>query len=93
MGENNFDAILAAVEAGTALLIDVRTQPEYEQGHIPGSINIPLERLPYANIEDGKQIYAYCLSGSRSERACLWLRDNNYDAVNAGAIDRYKGKL
>ncbi len=35
-----------AFDAGTAVIIDARSTEEYEEGHIPGSINIPHDRLP-----------------------------------------------
>ncbi len=33
-------------DEGTAFIIDARSPLEYEQGHIPGSINIPHDRIP-----------------------------------------------
>ena len=33
-------------DAGTATIIDARSTTEYEEGHIPGSINIPHDRIP-----------------------------------------------
>lgn len=52
------------------VLIDVRTEQEYSRGNINGSINIPLPDLG-SRINDvvkdkNKNIYLYCLSGSRS---------------------------
>ena len=35
-----------AYDAGSAVFLDVRTQPEYAQSRIPGSKNIPLDELP-----------------------------------------------
>lgn len=93
MEEHDFKEIIAKAREGKAVLIDVRTEEEYAQGHIPGSINIPIERLPYAEIDDDKTIYVYCLSGMRSERACVWLKNNDYDAIDLGSIVRYDGEL
>jgi rhodanese-related sulfurtransferase len=33
-------------DAGTAVIIDARSTTEYEEGHIPGAINIPHDRIP-----------------------------------------------
>ena len=39
----------------TAVIIDVRSEGEYEMGHVPNSINIPLDAIP-ARIEEIKQM-------------------------------------
>ena len=36
----------SAFDAGSAVFLDVRTEPEYVQSRIPGSKNIPLDELP-----------------------------------------------
>jgi rhodanese-related sulfurtransferase len=38
--------IKEALDAGSATIIDARSVEEYEEGHIPGSINIPHDRIP-----------------------------------------------
>lgn len=54
--------LAARLRSGGALLIDVRPPEEYEAGHIPGAVNIPLKALPkrLANLPKGKEIVAYC---------------------------------
>ena len=50
-----------------AFLLDVRTVDEYRQGHIDGSLNIPLQNIHDVknNIPDlDKPIYVHCLSGT-----------------------------
>lgn len=56
------------------LLIDVRTEEEFNDGNIETSINIPCQDLVY-NIDDmeepkDKKIVVYCRSGHRSVVAC-----------------------
>ena len=56
-------------EHKNAVLLDVRSKEEYAAGHIPGSINIPLDRIGEAagQIPDKKtEIFVYCLRGARS---------------------------
>jgi len=57
-------------EKDNLIILDVRTQDEYDRGRIPGSINIPLDELDSrvdSLISDkSKPLYVYCLSGSRS---------------------------
>jgi rhodanese-related sulfurtransferase len=71
------------VEASGALVIDVRTTGEYEEGHIPGAVNIPLRSLA-ANLDKvptDRQIYVYCASGFRAGQALSSLGMLGYDNV------------
>ena len=69
----------------TAVLLDVRTNEEYADGHIEGSINLPIGETNRAGTvitdKDGP-IYVYCRSGNRSERAAAYLKGNGYTKVN-----------
>jgi phage shock protein E len=80
-----------------AMLLDVRTKEEYRDGHIKGSVNIPLQRIDTADgkIKDkDKPLYVYCLSGARSSQAVLQLRSMGYTkVVNIGGIGGYRGKI
>lgn len=55
-----------------AVIIDVRTPYEYDQGKVPGSINIPVDRIP-VSIERikamNKPVIVCCASGTRSGTA------------------------
>lgn len=50
-----------------AIILDVRTASEFEQGHIPGSRNIPVDELRSRvnEIPEGRRIIAYCKVGMR----------------------------
>lgn len=73
------------------IVIDVRTQEEYEGGHIPGSILIPYEEIPakaprMIRNRDAK-IFVYCSSGFRSKISSLSLLKLGYANVfDLGAI-------
>jgi rhodanese-related sulfurtransferase len=70
-----------AVEASGALVIDVRQPSEYEEGHIPGAVNIPLRELA-ANVDripTDTQVFVYCKSGYRAGIAVSSLRMMGYD--------------
>ncbi len=70
-----------------ALLIDVRSKQEYNEGHLNRSINIPifeLERnIKYLNFNKKDVIILYCQSGVRSKRALKLLKkygfENSYE--------------
>ena len=80
-----------------SVLIDVRTRDEYRQGHIPGSINIPLNEIDKViEIVAQKEtpIFVHCLSGARSSQAAARLGQLGYVKVkNIGGISGYKGKV
>ncbi len=80
-----------------AVLLDVRTPGEYQEGHIPGSKNIPLQTLDeIEEIVENKAtpIFVYCLSGGRSRQATAILQQMGYsDVKNIGGISAYHGKV
>ena len=55
------------------LILDVRTQEEYESAHIPGAICVPNESIgeeaPAELPDKGQLILVYCRSGNRSKQA------------------------
>lgn len=55
------------------LILDVRTQEEYDAAHIPGAICIPNESIgeeaPAQLPDKGQMILVYCRSGNRSKQA------------------------
>ncbi len=74
-------AFKEAVEASDALVIDIRQPSEYEEGHIPGAINIPLRELA-ANVDKiptDRQVFVYCKSGYRAAVGNSALRMMGYD--------------
>ena len=76
-----------------ALLIDVRTAEEYRQGHIEGSVNMPLDTLAHSAMEKAQPLFVYCLSGARSKQACHQLQKQGYTVTNIGGIREYRGTL
>lgn len=70
-----------AVAASDALVIDVRQPEEYAEGHIPGSVNIPLRELGVNvdKIPTDRQVFVYCKSGYRAGLAVSSLRMMGYD--------------
>ena len=80
-----------------AVLVDVREPDEYAQGHVPGSVNLPLSRIRSAEevLEDfDAPLFVYCLSGGRSGQAVAALTRMGYSAVtNIGGISSYHGEV
>ena len=54
--------LLARVQSGEAVVIDLRPTEEYEAGHVAGAISIPLAELEahLADLPEGVEIVAYC---------------------------------
>ena len=75
------------------ILLDVRTQEEYDLGHIPGAIVIPneviSEQAEQTLTDKGQLILVYCRSGRRSKEAAQKLVDLGYTNVKefGGIID------
>ncbi|ANU08815.1 rhodanese-like domain-containing protein [Paraurantiacibacter namhicola] len=57
------------------ILIDVRTEEEFSEGHIPGAWNMPIEDFDPASlpITEGRAIILYCRSANRSAKAAQML--------------------
>jgi len=68
-----------------AVLIDVREENEFTQGHILNSINMPLSSLSdkMSRLEKHRDqpIIAICLSGQRSAQACGKLKKQGFEKV------------
>lgn len=73
------------IEQG-AFLVDVRTASEFAQGHVKGSVNIPLDKIAEKidQFEGRKNIIVFCLSGGRSTQAKLFLEKNGFTNVVDG---------
>ena len=79
------------------IILDVRTQAEYEEGHIPGAVCIPNEEIgterPEGLTDPAQRIFVYCRSGNRSKKAAQKLADMGYTAiVEMGGILDWPGE-
>lgn len=77
-----------------AVLIDVRTKSEYDEGHINGAVNIDSGDPHFVTtIEErwkGKTLFLYCRSGGRSGRALSLLRNRGFTAEHLeGGVMEY----
>ena len=69
-----------------AIIIDVRTESEYNSGHIKNSINVPLKDLTYRINEFDKKdnIVTVCAVGIRAESAKKFFESRGYNVANGG---------
>lgn len=79
-----------------AIILDVRTNREYQSGAIKNAKHIPLDTLRN-HVDElkklNKPIIIYCASGVRSGKAAKFLNLNNIDAVNGGGINSLSSLL
>ena len=66
-------------------LIDIRSIEKYNNRHIPGSINIPLEKMLTSYnkyLDKNKKYYIYCQKGIQSRKLCQILKNNGFNVIN-----------
>jgi phage shock protein E len=78
-----------------ALLVDVRTEAEFESGHLEGALLIPFdetaERVAEYGTDKDRPIVLYCRSGNRAGKAEKTLNDLGFTKVhNAGGYEAMK---
>lgn len=90
--ETNMEELLAR----GAIIVDVRTEKEFNGGHVKGSINIPLDKLhkSISKLQRDKPIITCCASGMRSATAKNILQHNGFSEVyNGGSWTSVKSKI
>lgn len=80
------------------IILDVRTQAEYEEKHIPNAICIPNEAIGSDEIPElpdkNQLILVYCRSGNRSKQASAKLAALGYtNIVEFGGINDWPGEI
>jgi len=91
------EAVAMMEEEEGYLILDVRTVAEFDEGHIPGAINIPNETIgtdAIPGLPDKDQlILVYCRSGNRSKQASEKLVKLGYtNVVEFGGIIDWPGE-
>lgn len=75
---------IESLDPDRAVLLDVREPTEWQEGHIPGAVHIPLGQLRarLSELPREKEIVVYCRSGQRSYYACRILNQRGFRARN-----------
>lgn len=79
------------VENKSAIILDVRTELEYNEGHIRNSINIPLDKFNDSLffLQKKEPIVIVCRSGKRSEKAKSFLTHQGFiNVYNGGGWEK-----
>lgn len=89
-------AATQTMNADDSLVLDVREDKEYQQGHLANAVHIPLSQLGKRLTElekyRSRTLITYCRSGSRSNSAAGLLRKQGFNTVYnlAGGIDAWQ---
>jgi phage shock protein E len=92
--KDSLEVIAKNVAAGKAVLVDVRSEQEWKQGHLEGSIFVPVTSLRKGGdpkklakvLPKKKVLYTFCVVGMRAKTAAYELTKHGYDvrAVKPG---------
>lgn len=85
LGDNvDVKTVNAIKDRDDVLVIDVREQWEYDEGHIPGVTLIPMNEISTRlnELPTDKEIVVTCRSGNRSGQVADFLRDQGFDNVH-----------
>ena len=102
LGCHKLDTDISVIEIkkemvnGKSVLVDVRTDEEWQAGKAKGAIHFELRRLQNGEMPKltrNRRIYVYCQSGMRSKIAQQILTDNGFDNVtNLGGLSTWQTK-
>jgi len=72
-------------DKNAAVILDVRTQREYEYGHLEGAILMDIYSRDFKDkinqLDKGKKYFVYCKTGIRSRNAVSYMRQNGFKEV------------
>ncbi|ETB64149.1 TPA: rhodanese-like domain-containing protein [Candidatus Nomurabacteria bacterium] len=91
--EMNPETLPTKVLNGEVVLLDVREDSEWSDGHIEGALHLPLGEIneeSVINLPKDKEIYIYCRSGRRAGEAETILKSLGFSNVlNIGGINHF----
>ena len=72
-------------ENNEKIILDVRTQGEFEEGYIPGAMLIDVNESDFKekvnSLDKSKTVFVYCATGIRSEKAASILKDSGFKKI------------
>ena len=99
MNLNQKDWLKNNEEDNKSVIVDVRTQEEYNLGYIKNSILIDINQPnlfmeSISNLDKRNSYYVYCRTGVRSEMACSLMNQSGLTAYNLiGGFVEWKGEI
>ena len=91
----NSEEVSEIIQDESLIIIDVRTEEEYESGHIEKAINIPYTEIESkVNYDKDQAIAVYCRTGVRSSEAAKTLEKMGYTKIyNLGGVENIDVEL
>ncbi|QLE01672.1 rhodanese-like domain-containing protein [Galbibacter sp. BG1] len=87
-------------EDGNAVVLDVRTDEEVEEGYIPKAIQIDIYKGQgfldeVEKLDKSKNYYVYCRSGKRSAQACMLMNQLGFENTHnlLGGFMEWEGEV
>lgn len=77
-----------------AYILDVREPHEWEAGHAPEAVSVPMSQIVgrVGEVPRDRTVYVMCAVGGRSAQVVEWLNGQGFDSVNvAGGIQAWAG--
>lgn len=83
------------INCNDCIIIDLRDEISYNEGHVPGAVNIPYEELEKGieRIDGRKELIMYCERGGRSFAAAKKFGHIYNIKIVTGGIHSYRGKI
>ena len=85
---STFPEIPVTQLADEAVVLDIREQDEWDHGHAPAAVHIPMSELParvdelVPFLDSDDALVLTCRSGNRTQRVMPWLEQQGYDVAN-----------
>ncbi len=89
---------MIAVPTDNSVILDVRTQEEFESGHISNALNIDFFNKDFkyllSKLDKAKTYFVYCKVGIRSNKVCNFLNELGFTQIYHlnGGIDAWSSK-
>ena len=87
---SNIDKNSSLVSINKGVILDVRSNKEFQSGHINGAINIKMSDLldgQYKKLDKKQTYYVYCSLGLRSIKVSAFLKEKGFEKViNSGPM-------
>lgn len=89
---SEFAQMYKMLDEDKKFLLDIRDPNEVASGSLSGSVNIPLTELEqrFIEIPANKEIYIYCMSGARAEKAEMYLMHKGIKSIRYANPGGYK---
>lgn len=92
------EAATKALVAEGAVVIDVRSKAEWDEGHLPMAQLLPVDQISASKAaalvpSKATKVVVYCRSGRRSAQAAQTLKGLGYQVYDLGAITNWRGPL